>query len=499
MQSPASGASQHDFSAALGTYPPAQASHQAVAADRQLFMRTLRQLHDQLGTQFRIPMVSGRELDIHLLYKQVTALGGLEAVMANKKWTEVSQPFQFPPSFTSKSFTLRKMYSRLLHDYEQVYFHRSRGQPTPPPGVDGGKVEGGAAMTSSNPVYKRRRLDISPPQPPAPQLPRQPPALSAFGVTPAPPQPSTLLGIPLTGTVDSQFDAGYFVTIHAGTQEFKGVLYMPPPQLFTVASASYGVPTPTLAREQQPLAPAPLPRFAHPGLGAITRRGRSARRDPLEPKQNKTPFNFFSIDARARAKAEHPTADQKEISKIVGDMWQKALPDQKAPYIEQARIDKERYQQALSEYQQRLTLSEAGMEESQEEPFATFQPQGQESGTPEPEGPSTVGRSRYRTSPTLRALPPLHIAPPEAASPDASFSEGAVSPREQEAAQQMQALHQGVGAYTGFGREGALLGQPQGGPSLLSPAYGVPIGFPQQELEAEREEYEDDGSEADDA
>ena len=123
---------------------------------------------------------------------------------------------------------------------------------------------------------------------------------------------------------------------------------------------------------------------------------------------------------------------------------------------------------------------------------------GQESGTPEPEGPSTVGRSRYKLSPTLRALPPLQIAPPEAASPDASFSEGAVSPREQEAAQQMQALHQGVGAYTGFGREGALLGQPQG-PSLLSPAYGVPIGFPQQELEAEREEYEDDGSEADDA
>lgn len=54
--------------------------------------------------------------------------------MANKKWTEVSQPFQFPPSFTSKSFTLRKMYSRLLHDYEQVYYHRNRGQPIPPPG-----------------------------------------------------------------------------------------------------------------------------------------------------------------------------------------------------------------------------------------------------------------------------------------------------------------------------------------------------------------------------
>ena len=123
---------------------------------------------------------------------------------------------------------------------------------------------------------------------------------------------------------------------------------------------------------------------------------------------------------------------------------------------------------------------------------------GQDSGTPEPEGPPTAGRSRYRVSPTLRVLPPLQIALPEAASPDASFSEGGVSPREQEAAQQMQALHQGVGAYTGFAREALPLGQTAGA-SLLNPAYGVPIGFPQQEPEAEREEYEDDGSEADDA
>ncbi len=52
-------------------YPSAQATHDEVVADRQLFMRTLRALHEALGTQFRIPMVSGRELDLHLLYKQV--------------------------------------------------------------------------------------------------------------------------------------------------------------------------------------------------------------------------------------------------------------------------------------------------------------------------------------------------------------------------------------------------------------------------------------------
>lgn len=66
--------SQHAAAAggiSAAAYPPAQASHDAVVADRQLFMRTLRALHEALGTQFRIPMVSGRELDLHLLYKQV--------------------------------------------------------------------------------------------------------------------------------------------------------------------------------------------------------------------------------------------------------------------------------------------------------------------------------------------------------------------------------------------------------------------------------------------
>ena len=86
-------------------------------------------------------------------------------------------------------------------------------------------------MTSSNPAYKRRRLDL-----PAsaqvtqqqltgglPAMPSTPPALSAF---PAPsslriPQGS-LLGQPVTGSIDAQFDAGYFVTLRVAGNEFKG-------------------------------------------------------------------------------------------------------------------------------------------------------------------------------------------------------------------------------------------------------------------------------------
>ena len=66
---------------------------------------------------------------------QVTCYGGLEAVISSKKWSDVSVPFHFPASFTSKSFTLRKMYSKLLFDYEQVYFHRNAGLIVMPPGA----------------------------------------------------------------------------------------------------------------------------------------------------------------------------------------------------------------------------------------------------------------------------------------------------------------------------------------------------------------------------
>jgi hypothetical protein len=67
-------------------------------------------------------------------FEQVTHLGGLEAVITGKKWSDVSIPFQFPASFTSKSFTLRKMYSKLLFNFEQVYLHRNTGPMSAPPG-----------------------------------------------------------------------------------------------------------------------------------------------------------------------------------------------------------------------------------------------------------------------------------------------------------------------------------------------------------------------------
>ena len=58
------------------SYPPATASHEAIIADPGLFHRLLRALHEAMGSRYRVPWVVGRELDLHLLYKQVPWWGG---------------------------------------------------------------------------------------------------------------------------------------------------------------------------------------------------------------------------------------------------------------------------------------------------------------------------------------------------------------------------------------------------------------------------------------
>ena len=68
-----------------------------------------------------------------MLYVQVTEKGGLQTVIKDKLWKEISAVFEFPPTCTSGSFTLRKYYVKLLHDYEQVYYFRKTGAPIPAP------------------------------------------------------------------------------------------------------------------------------------------------------------------------------------------------------------------------------------------------------------------------------------------------------------------------------------------------------------------------------
>jgi len=90
---------------------------------REIFMEHLRKFMKERGTPVsRIPQLGHKELDFHLLYKAVIARGGVEQVIRNRQWKEISTMFNFPSTCTNAGYTLRVTYLKFLFPYEQKFF-----------------------------------------------------------------------------------------------------------------------------------------------------------------------------------------------------------------------------------------------------------------------------------------------------------------------------------------------------------------------------------------
>ncbi|KAF0910699.1 hypothetical protein E2562_004691 [Oryza meyeriana var. granulata] len=184
-------------------YPPALLSHEEVAMDRAAFMDTLRRFHSFMGTKFMIPVIGGKELDLHRLYVEVTSRGGLAKVMEERKWREVMAQFRFPPTTTSASYVLRRYYLSLLHHYEQVYFFRTHGALLPP---------AASALTKT----PRRKVRQSSDQPAAvaPETVKRMSLPERLGGEPC--------SLSVTGSIDGKFEHGYFVTVKIAAETLRG-------------------------------------------------------------------------------------------------------------------------------------------------------------------------------------------------------------------------------------------------------------------------------------
>jgi len=74
------------------------------------------------------------------------------------------------------------------------------------------------------------------------------------------------------------------------------------------------------------------------------------KKDPNAPKRALSAYMFFSKDAREEVKQENPEAGFGDIGKLIGAKWSAMSEEDKAPYVEQAEADKERYAEAKAKY-----------------------------------------------------------------------------------------------------------------------------------------------------
>ncbi|KAJ0989316.1 hypothetical protein J5N97_007672 [Dioscorea zingiberensis] len=89
------------------------------------------------------------------------------------------------------------------------------------------------------------------------------------------------------------------------------------------------------------------------------------QKDPLKPKQPMSAFFLYSSDRRASLTEEKK--NMLEIAKITGEEWRNLTEDEKAPYEEKAKEQKEEYMQQMELYKQRKLEEAASMEKEEEE------------------------------------------------------------------------------------------------------------------------------------
>ncbi|CAI6006808.1 unnamed protein product [Closterium sp. NIES-64] len=264
-----------------------------------------------MGGSLRIPQMGGRELDLHLLYREVTGRGGLMQVIADRKWRDVTIPFDFPPTTTSASYVLRKFYINLLHHFEQTYFFNRQGPLVPPP--------------------------------PLTHFPRKRGARRMQGFEAPPPPQLANIGRNISGIIRSKCDNGYFITVPMGDQVLHGILYHPPS---TASSSPFAPPQPvSFLLNAFSLDSALIRSQTH---GRRRRRKRRRRAELLAaaaggvpgvvvpPKQNRTGYNFFfgeqrmklkaDMPDRMKLKADMPDVPDREISRLIGQRWMALSP-----------------------------------------------------------------------------------------------------------------------------------------------------------------------------
>ncbi|KQJ99453.1 high mobility group B protein 15 [Brachypodium distachyon] len=309
VDEPAPGSSKGRFLA----YPPRMAEHKAVAADAALFRAALERLHAHMGTKLKVPIIGGKDLDLHQLFKEVTSRGGIDKVKAENRWREVTASFIFPATATNASFMLKKYYMSLLYHFEQQYFFGAEGwheQETDPRSMSCVEVRAETQATQ-----KRKRGNSGPSDP-----------------------ASSSDNVDVDVLIDAKFEHGYIVTVTTGSKSTKAILYN-----FTEEPA-LATPAPAIAINNTDL---------KGGRRRKRRRKKLSTTDPRHPKPNRSGYNFFFQDQHRMLKPEYPGRDRL-ISKMIGERWNNLSPEDKAVYQERGVQDKERYQAQLAAYREEI-------------------------------------------------------------------------------------------------------------------------------------------------
>ena len=134
--------------------------------------------------------------------------------------------------------------------------------------------------------------------------------------------PTTSIGHIVTGAIEGKFEHGYLVTVMVGTEKLRGVLYHVPPAPRNPQHAYVPNYTATIGAEIA------LPPPEARGRQKRRQKEDQPKKDPNAPRANRTGYNFFFAEERAKLKLLHPDKER-ELSRMIGDAWNNLSEEEK--------------------------------------------------------------------------------------------------------------------------------------------------------------------------
>ncbi|KVI08297.1 ARID/BRIGHT DNA-binding domain-containing protein [Cynara cardunculus var. scolymus] len=290
-------------------YPPPIAQYEDVIANAKLFMDILGKFHAAMGTKFKIPIVGGKDLDLHRLFMEVTSRGGIKRVLEEKKWREVTNCFSFPPSATNASFILRKYYMSLIHHFEQVYYFKAKAW-TPSTKSTLTSTSGMNKAVLPLPEIQMAPLKQQTSLSPEIQVTSVKRQRTTDEDASSKDSPESSIGLPVTGIIDGKFESGYLCTVRIGGEQLQGVLYQ------TVQTPSCETPKHDGQVPQLGTMDATQASTVVRCRRRRRKKSEMRKRDPAHPKPNRSGYNFFFAEQHARLKLLH-TGKDRGISRMI--------------------------------------------------------------------------------------------------------------------------------------------------------------------------------------
>ena len=91
-----------------------------------------------------------------------------------------------------------------------------------------------------------------------------------------------------------------------------------------------------------------------------------------ESKKMMSAFLFYSIRKRQEIKEKNPEMKNTEISRILGDMWRSLTDEERRPFIEKEKEEREKYKVAIAEWRKNAAEKKEAERKVQAEQAATM-------------------------------------------------------------------------------------------------------------------------------